>query len=280
MSNRFGYRAETNPLVSQWLNGIDRPLGVSYDSIQGQVGSATLTADVSAHTYGPWTELVASLPNDTSALSFDGPNVQTNTVNTATILSVGVGAASSETELFAVAVGSGGVGNTFRFTVPVFLPAGTRVAARIQSVVTGGKTGVISLYSYNAPSLAVPFLPKFFDSLGLDFSNSKGTTIATNSTYTEIVASTSNPYQGLVLVPSASNALMDGRAFVNMTVAVGPAGSEVDLGSIVTTMTTNEVIIVIREMVINKYIPAGSRLSVKQTSNSNRFDASLIGLKY
>jgi hypothetical protein len=116
--------------------------------------------------------------------------------------------------------------------------------------------------------------------LGLDFSNSKGTTIAANSTYTEIVASTSNPYQGLVLVPSASNAIMDGRAFVNMTVAVGPAGSEVDLGSIVTTMTTNEVITVQREMVINKYIPAGSRLSVKQTSTSTRFDASLIGLKY
>jgi hypothetical protein len=281
MATRYGGRTEI-PQVSQWLNA-PKFLDVSYTNPELiAVTPVTLTASTTAHTYGAWTEVVASLASDTSMLNILVGGINQSTVDTSSVVSIGIGASGSETELFYYAVGSAytetsSIYGGLNVQVPVSLPAGTRVAARLQSLVTGGKTGTIQIQRIGATAVSLPSLPKKYDSLGVNLATSTGTDLPALNVYQEIVASTTNAYRGLVLIPSVASTAI-GTAVTNMTVGVGASGSEIDIGTVACRSTIAETIACPINMFFPFNIPAGSRIAVKQSINSTSFDASVIGV--
>jgi len=283
MAIRYGDRSRVSTNPGQWLNP-RQPLGLSYTNPrQVNANVVTVTASTSAHTYGAWTQIISSTAADTSVLFINCGGVSTSTVNTASVLSIGIGSSGNEVELFFFAVGAysslgGSINNSsVAVVVPVTLPAGTRIAARLQSIVTGGKTATVTIATFDADPANFVNGPKQHESLGVNLSLSEGTSIAANNAYTEIVASTNTSYRGVTVCGSAASNDMAGITGT-MTVAVGPAGSEIDFGTLNFWTGGTEFYISLANNYFPRYIPSGSRISIKQSSVNTQIDASIIGV--
>lgn len=283
MAIRYGDRSRVSTPVSGWLNLRGNSIPYRTTSV-GTSSNVTITANASAHTYGAWTEVVSSLTNDTRMLSVAVGANRTNGTNTAGIISFGTGASGSESEFVAFAiggVGEPGFANIGVFvSLPIALQAGTRISARLQSIVTGGKTCVVSgVTAFDADPYGYAFANKSLDSLGINTSTSVGTDLPASSVYAQIVASTTQTYQGLVLVPSMAAASTPASSLF-MTVAVGGAGAEVDLGSLICVSTSGESLFSQPSFFIPAVIPAGSRIAVKQNVASAVYDVTVIGVPF
>ena len=99
------------------------------------VYNRTATPSGTAHAKGAWTQVVSALEEDASLVVIRGNGAATSGSGRAVALDLGVGAASSEQvvlEGFDVGQSSA---NPF-WIVPISVPAGERVAVRVQSAVT------------------------------------------------------------------------------------------------------------------------------------------------
>jgi len=238
----------------------------------------TVTADVAAHTKGAWTEIIASSAADADCVDLAVQAISTNGVDTGTLVDIGVGASGSEVAIISnIAVGSLATNlfapNANRIRIPVFVPAGSRISARIQSVVTLGKTGqfAIRLMSGGNPSGT----SSTAEALGTFPASSEGTALSSTG-WTEIVAGTSKKYEYLLLVPSAStNAL--GTATREIELGFGPSGSEIVLTNQRFASTNAEAIGLVDMDGVQGNFPAGIRLASNfpVAINSN-FDACII----
>jgi hypothetical protein len=239
--------------------------------------SVVLTANSSAHTFGAWTQVVASTAFESSALIVGTNNFNTSTVATGSVIDIGIGASGSEVSLMQIAVGSH---NTYQTVIPIRIPAGTRIAARIQSVVTGGKTG--QLHYGLLPVLGDFVSAPTVDVYGVDLATSRGVGITSVNTWTEITSSTTQAYRGMCVVISASN---DTQANANIVfqLGVGASGSETVLGyGRVRQVATEAVLTDVGQFpfLYNGNIPAGSRIVVQLNNSSTTFDACVIGIPY
>ena len=244
----------------------------------------TATADTTAHTKGAWIELIASTSGNASYIIIEC-GVDTNATDTATLLDIGTGASGSEAGLISnVAVGSAArtsIRAAFAFGVPIKIPSGTRLSARIQSIVTGGKTGTIVIRTFNMGDYGSA--PTAVDVIGVNTATSQGTAMSGSSgTYVEITASTANDYRGIVIVPSASsNNLASTNA--EFILAKGAASSEVALGrTIVSYVNTEQVgMTAFYPPIVGGLVPAGTRLSVAHdfSSGPTVYDITLIGIR-
>lgn len=284
MAIRYGDRTRGALPASSWLGKQPEPVPFRSTTVPN-VASVTVTADSVAHTYGAWTELISSLSNDTRMLSVSVAGIRANGTNTASVVSLGIGASGSETEF--VAFATGGVGEAgaayamagIHIQLPIGLPSGTRIAARFQSIrALVGVTCLLNVTSFNADSYGFATTNRTLDTLGLDVASSTGVSIAGSNVYSEIVASTTQAYRGLVLVPSMA-ATATGNT-IAMTVAVGSSGSEIDLGSVLLQANGGETIISTPSYFVPAFIPAGSRIAVKQSSAATFFDATVIGVPF
>jgi hypothetical protein len=246
--------------------------------------SITVTANTSANTKGSWTQLIASSSGNTSSIVISAAGVGTTATNTATLLDIGTGASGSETVIIGdVAVGASssfnqGVANIYG--VPFKIPSGTRISARMQSVVAGGKTAVISsilmdLGNYNTAPTSV-------DVIGADTANSKGISFSgASGSWTEGIASTSRDYRAVCCVLSAHNSDLAGIT-ITWDVGIGASGSEVAFGSGRASVNASEVIsnATPYNYLFGRKIPAGSRLAVRHNiaANPDRYGFTLIGI--
>jgi hypothetical protein len=249
--------------------------------------NVTATANTSAHTKGAWTELVASTTAESSLLFINVSDISASGVNTATLLDVAVGAAGSETVIASnVAVGGAPSFASLRTTslavgLPVRIPAATRVSARIQSVVTGGKTARLDGYLLSGPDDGL--VPTSVDVLTGDTATSEGLTMSgASGTYVEVVPSTTQKYRAFVLVPSINHPTIQ-TLTLSYVLAVGAATAETDLGEIGFITSVFETVATDRwgvPMVIAANVPAGSRLSIKHDipSAPDRYAVTVIGI--
>lgn len=251
-----------------------------YSSIDSG-SNVTVTADTAAHTKGGWSELIASTSANASLLEIRVTGISASGVNTATLLDIGFGASGSEVvKIENVAVG-GAAGIWMQ--IPFQVPSGTRIAARIQSVITGGKTASVLVRTYDMGDYAAA--PTSVDVIGTNTATSAGVQFGNLSqgVYQEIVASTSQAYRGMVVVGSIS-----GTATANLTVSYtvsrGASGSEIVLrdrvdsnASAAESMNTTAP----SNTLFGASIPSGSRLSVKPDTAGNittSYASCLIGI--
>lgn len=203
--------------------------------------------------------------------------IGTSGVDTSMLLDIGIGAAAAETVVVAnVPVGFIGAGvPTF---LPIHIPAGTRIAARIQAaVVSDTYSPIVVLHYGGRPGMWSGY--SIAETIGVDTATSGPTTgdLADNA-WDETIASTANSYRALtchICGPAGSTALLTAVPVVD--VGVGGAGSEQVLGSYVCRTSTAEVVSnVTGPPFLEVDIPAGSRLAIRKNVTSD-LSAALIG---
>jgi hypothetical protein len=254
-----------------------------YDSSPLTSGQATITANTSAHTKGGWTQLIASSAANASFVTFQVTSPSASGTNTAALLDIGIGASGSETPI-AENIAIGGARNTGGINVsfPIQIPSGSRISARLQSVVTGGRTCFVNLNLVNAGNYNAA--PTAIDVIGGDTATSKGIEFSgASGTWVEGIASTSQSYRAVLFVPSMhTDSAEEFSSYY--TLGVGAAGSEVGFGDYLVRFSSFEFVESDLRFVLPRgrgsIIPAGSRIAVKHpiAADPSKYGFTLIGI--
>lgn len=189
--------------------------------------STTLTSGATANTKGSWVELSASTPAMAS-----GFYVRFIASTRDYLIDIAIGAAGFEQAIVEnLYCGNGSasrLGETY--SLPVQIPAGSRVSARCQDS-SGGSTVDAPLLLLRGGLLlpasagrVTPYGANLADSGGVQVD--PGATANTKGAYSEIVASLANPIKGLILAFGTMASTTRASAFWLVDIAVGAAGSE------------------------------------------------------
>lgn len=240
------------------------------------------TVSNSSYDWGAWTELHA-----TAASTYGGLLVTctatTGASDNTSLVSIGFGASGSEVEVAVInssSHGAGtGLGQNPAIYLPILVPKGTRIAGR-----SSYRSAVVFVSGFPETS-GVPtrlesyFARTFFSGQYLTNPYSLGA----SSAWQQITASTTSAYRGLILSPGAGVATMDSNTDVTITLGIGASGAEVEIGTCRVNTSTAEAMVTrhgsTHEM-INRHIPAGTRIAVKQSSARTYFNAMVIGVPY
>ena len=256
----------------------------SYTPVNSSA-EVSLTANTSAHTKGSYSELIASTSANAGLLVLMVQDISAVATNTATLIDVATGASGSETVIISnLAVGgalttAGPTG--VAVAVPLQIPSGTRISARIQSVVTGGKTATAQVFLFSvgddyatAPTSVDVITGDTATSQGISFSGASGT-------WVQAIASTPRAYRAVALMPSTHNSNI-ANISPQLELGVGASGSEQVFGLTVASYGNSETVLSSPPYLslFGRNIPAGSRLAVKHNigANPERYGFSLIGI--
>lgn len=192
----------------------------------GSLGVAVGPSGV-ANTKTGWTQLIASTKYETSML---GLIFRPTSSLGDMLFDIGIGAAASEVVVIPnIYVSGAGVLSNQNIWLPISIPSGKRIAARMQGVDTVVFANV-TCYAMSA-SMFGEFGFQHVDSLGSTTIDSGGTAIDagavanTKGAYTTIVNPTTDAYRGFyVLTGNNSTDRLTGQFMVD--IAVGGIGSE------------------------------------------------------
>lgn len=283
--SRFGSRIRVVSRVDQWMKNptsgqeyvIPFATSVPATTSTGMSAGVVLTASSTVHTYGSWSTLIASVEADTSALHIQVLNA-TSATATAAILDIGIGAAGSEVSLFQMTIGSA---TNNRYLVPIQIPSGSRIAARMQSVISSRQATVQVAPIWTVGEFkAAPTA----DTYGLNNATSRGVSLSTNNAWTTITSSTTRPYRALSTHLGVSSTTVENESLIPFEVGIGAAGSEVALQAF--TVNTNNFeqwasfsMGFVPGLYVG-HIPVGSRIAIRQNSIRTYFDANVIGIPF
>jgi hypothetical protein len=249
--------------------------GNTFVGLASFVNVATASSSSSK---GAWAQVFSSTAANITHIYIS--NLTTNWASNdgSMLLDIGIGASGSETAIMSN-VALGGYASALSF--PIAIPAGSRVAARVQGLRTS-----YSQYINFAASATSDYsrFPSSIDAIGVNTSTLKGVALSgASGTYTEITSATAKDYEQFVIIPSC-NSTTNGGLNGTLTLAYGSAGSEVDVGSvgIASNTSQNNVSLSNTVSVLNgRFAPAGTRLSIKHNlSSTSGYAVSLIGIPY
>jgi hypothetical protein len=251
----------------------------------------TVTADAVAHTVGAWAPVIATTAAPANWMLVTISGMTQTTTDTRGLVDIGTGAAAAETVVvsslpagfshsISAAGGSTGLGNPLWAWLPVDIPKGTRVAARLRALVTVD-TAVVSVALFNTP---LGRSPSKLDTIGAVTASSRGTNMPSNDTYVELTAATAQAYQALILLPCGGSATVYGTATVTYTMAIGASGAEVAVATSRVTTDTSERILQYPSSAAPNiavgHFPRGTRVACKQSTGVAYRDAIVIGVPY
>lgn len=250
--------------------------------------AVTVTASGTPHAKGGWSELIASTAANGNWVSlWITGSMQTSATDTRGLLDLGIGAAASETAIV-TEIPVGFVGNGMCVTLPIWVPAASRLSARLQSLIASDTLGVMA---YVHTSGLTEQSPTSLVTLNADTAASTSTTMMTvSNTWTQVIASTSQDFCGLVAVMcgGASNNWSADNTEV-LSVGVGGSGAEVEVGKSHTlTWTNSESITTIAaggfanqlQAHAGLHVPSGSRVATKITTGRAYKGAIVFGVPY
>lgn len=254
------------------MANFDLSLITGYETIGADAASTTgtlITAHATVNTKGSWTELAASTAGTASWIDVEIAALS----STARILvDIGLGASGSEVVLLGNLHFDGSAANSdnavYRF--PVAIPAGSRVAARIQASASGATVRVTAILATGNPGgLSAPGSVQTY---GADTSDSgltsvdPGGTVNTDSAWVQLTASTTADARWLVIA-IGHNAAGSVSLRHLVDVAMGAASSEVAFLSDLLLNTPVDRPYP-RTFAIPVHIPAATRLSVRARCSS------------
>lgn len=254
------------------------------DLVDASASTSTLvavTASGTPHTKGSWVQAIAATTSDIHAVEVHATtDVATGNTNTASLVDIGTGGSGSETVIVAD-IGFGHLLAGAVVEVPVFIPSGTRVALRMQSVVTS-KAVTFAVRGKTRSGSSVP--ARYCTTYGADTSASRGTVLGvpgaadTHGAWTELTAATTERLAGLVLCPGLGGASSGQTGTRLYDVGVGGSGSEVAIIENLTASTnTNEQLLLEGDpRVFAVDIPAGTRITARFSYNTGGTQADLL----
>lgn len=246
-----------------------------------------LTGNVTANLKGSWVEIIASTAFGSSALCF-GKTLSSGNVQF--LVDIGIGGSGSEQVIVPnIMTANGDVGRiapVFQ-VLPMPIPAGTRIACRIQA---NGSSKVLDVVLATIGS-SFSELPIFSraTAYGDDTSDSGGTQIDpggsanTKGSWSQLTASTTNPIRWLWIMVSLKANSVPATASFSFDIGIGAGGSEqiiipdITLNSHDATDT-----LVPGTILLPVSIPSGTRLAARAQSTTTDatdrlFDLSCIG---
>lgn len=264
------------------------------DSVSsGSTIGNTVTGSGTANTKGAWQQLLPATAFEAYILHVKVFDVRVSTVNTALLLDIGIDPAGGTTYSVLVPNLAMGFGGTIEephqdFAIPVFIPAGSTVAGRLQSVVTS-ETATVAIALGGSTPRSDPFVPRgLVVAYGDNTADSGGVTLInaaadTKAAWVEITSATTHPHSGIALALQGNGTVMSNLNLL-VDIGIGAASSEVVIvGDIYLRGSAGEQIgsRFPCAPIVAIAIPEGSRLAVRaQTENANRqdqYDAVLYG---
>lgn len=245
------------------------------------ITGADFVAHATPNTKGSWVQIDASTAQDVVGLWIGSLiTIGISATDTSMLLDIGIGAAASEAVVVSnIPVGglAGGATTARMFYLPIHIPAGTRIAGRIQAAITidifrplvvlefGGRPGTWGGYTVA-------------ETIGVDTATSAPTTgDLADTAWDEAVASTVNSYRAITFHPCMPPGAAASGAVMTVDVGVGGAGSEQVLGTWWVSTDTSEIVQGIAGPVfVEKVIDAGSRLAIRKNSTAD-LSGALIG---
>ena len=240
---------------------------------------ANVTANASAHTKGAWVQLVASTAANADVLILNVA-CAANATNTAALIDVGIGASGAETVIIPnLAVGGSDGNGSWYITLPVKIPAGSRLAARSQTVRTGGVN--IAVRAVLQSSAKYDDAPTTVDVIGTSTATSEGVATVTNNTYVELTSSSSQEYNAVVVVPSLTST-STGATQLLVDLATGASGSETIAATHRLQTNTAEACSYRNPALLAGYaagpFPSGTRFAVRVSAEAGNLDFCLVGI--
>lgn len=244
-------------------------------STAASTGYATVAASATPHTKGAWVQVTAATGGPIEQLALHVRDVlAANSGDTSTLVDIGVGASGSEVVVAPNLLLGHNFGNP-TITLPLRIPAGVRVALRMQSAVASKSALITVVLSESQSWLDVAPFASVATTYGADTATSNGTLIPTpgsvnsKGAWVEITASTTRPAR--FLLPMFANAPADTAVTtINnlVDIGIGAAGSEqVIVPNLFVHQTTAEAVVQ-PYVAVPVNIPAGTRLSMRyQKSN-------------
>lgn len=239
--------------------------------VQGQ--GPTVTPAIGSK--GSWAQLIAATTNDTFGLIV---NINSNNASAAsreTVVDIGIGAASSEVVLIpnlicggAQAYNTGGGG--FWYYFPIWIPAGTRIAARAQgTVATAIEVYVRTLQRPRRPEAVK--VGTYAEAIGMTLPSGTSVTAGTTSegTWTSLGTTAKDLWFWQVGVQVSSGDTSWNIAAIHVDLAVGD-GSTKDVildEALVTTSTAEQTCKPIVTLACEAFVPAGSTIYARAQSS-------------
>ena len=246
-------------------------------------GGITITGDSTANTKGAWTELLPATAFDTYFLTAFWIGVFTSGSDSPCLLDIGADPAGGTSYGVVVpnVLADGVKGGSPRtgqqqFAIPCFIPAGSTIAARLQSAITSQALDiVIRIYGginsddpFPGHGLIVDYGPNTSTSHGIPPADS---TTHVKSAWVEITSATTHPHRGLsVAIQPADSALGNLRGIFD--VGIGAAASEVVIVSdCFIDWRSDATVFIVHPNLLSFQIdiPEGSRLAVRAQANSS-----------
>lgn len=234
--------------------------------LQGSAGNATPVASATPHTKGSWTQLLATTSYDAYGLVLGFSNNAASTgVQTNNLIDIGVGAAAAEQvvipDIISTASSALSAGYVTQY-FPIFVPKGSRLAARLQSNVASRSCNVMVML-VGGPSQPWPIYQKCV-SIGIDTANSAGLThtpgTGADSTFTNIGSPIDHEWRAAMLIAgTGSDTSMTALSYYARWGYGGQIMGEVVLGTATSEVVSSQQPGIPRQLII----PAGTQLQVQ-----------------
>lgn len=251
----------------------------------------TITANATPHTKGTTpTQLIASTAADSYAIQVHIHNNSTSNATTSTLLDIMTGAGGSEVVLipdlmagWVLPVATSNVWRTYTF--PIFIPSGTRISARSQSVVAS-KTCSVGITLLQQPT-KLGFVGTRVTAYGVTSASSYGTlhTAGSTSTYGatagQLSASTTNPIRYMQIGVDCSNRTTNIDAYGWYRLMLGSSNVLIDDLLLATDTGTESIAFEEANRVLSNCLwnlPAGTDLRYAIASTAVSFSSIVYGV--
>jgi hypothetical protein len=180
----------------------------SSSTVPSTAQGAVVTAHSTIHTKGTYTELIAATAFDSYLVEVFMSEVGAGTTATAALVDIAIGAAASETDIIsnlnagaaAIFAGANVQPAGQKYTFPLYIPAGSRVSARCQALISSDTVNVL-VRLWGGPTAPV-WAGQQVTTYGANTATSLGVAVAqgvsdAEGSWTEITSSSTAPMSWL-----------------------------------------------------------------------------------
>lgn len=218
-------------MTGAWKGGFQLGNATDVGAVTASARGIAIPGPSSTFTKGTWVQVTASTATDC-----DWVLIYIETQNSAganLCTDIGIGGSGSEIVIIPNLLVSSYAAQGIRWLLPVSIPAGTRIAARIASSATNDQINM-GLMTLSDTSLSMG-VASAVDTYGVNTSTNLGVAIDAGGTantkgaYVQITSSVTNDLAGFILVFDTQNASTGNTAVITwlVDIAIGASGSEV-----------------------------------------------------
>lgn len=255
---------------------------LEYGQVLATTQATTVTANASANTKGNYAQITSGLTHDIWALQIGMlPSSSADDY----LLDIAIGSAGNEVVIVSDIhfPSTQNAFDTIKF--PFYIPAGTRIAVRIQAT-TGGVTGTVIIQGLAPGDFGLYPPVEHCDTYGDNTTTSGGVsvdpggTINTVGSYSQLTSSTTNPIRMLLIDIGCQKNTAPSSFRWEVNIAIGGAGSERNIISFHLQGGTSGSQGGPRpaHMEFEIFIPAGTRLSANAQCSGNDATDRLLAL--